>query len=204
MPILLRRQPGYRCRRRSVSGFTLIEVLVAVVVLAIGILGVAAMQTTSMTQGHGSLQASQAIALAYDMADRLRANSTDAYTGKYEIDTLSSGTYSTSGVKTCWSADASTPTACTSADDMAAWDLATWYNLVQTQLPGARVKIYCSDNNKCGTGPNPETIQISIYWNQNVNNSKAANAKVLKYVNCGTTAYDPTSDYPCVFLALQP
>ena len=61
-------------RPSSSRGATLLEVLIAVVVLAIGLLGFAALQSTSLQSGHSSYQRSQATWLAYDMLDRMRAN----------------------------------------------------------------------------------------------------------------------------------
>jgi type IV pilus assembly protein PilV len=55
-------------------GFTLIEVLVTVVVLAIGLLGLAGLQATSLRVNSGAYFRSQATNLAYDMADRMRVN----------------------------------------------------------------------------------------------------------------------------------
>jgi len=55
-------------------GFTLIEIMVAVVVLAIGLLGLAGLQATSLRFNNSAYHRSQATNLAYDMADRMRAN----------------------------------------------------------------------------------------------------------------------------------
>ena len=55
-------------------GFTLIEVTVATLVLAIGILGVAAMQLTGTRSNQAALARTQAIYLAQDMLERIRAN----------------------------------------------------------------------------------------------------------------------------------
>jgi type IV pilus assembly protein PilV len=63
---------GYTMNKHT--GFTLIEVLIAVLVLAIGLLGLAAVQATSLRNNLSAYNRSQATELAYDMADRMRAN----------------------------------------------------------------------------------------------------------------------------------
>ena len=60
------------------TGFTLIEVLIAVVLLAGGLLGLAALQAASLKNNQSAYNRSQATQLAYDMADRIRANPTEA------------------------------------------------------------------------------------------------------------------------------
>lgn len=77
--------------RRSVSpvrqgGFSMIELLVAVLVMGIGVLGVSALQMVSLQNNRGALQRAEAVNLAYDMMDRIRANPagappTSAYDG---------------------------------------------------------------------------------------------------------------------------
>lgn len=74
---------GVRCRRER--GMTMIEALVALLVLSIGLLGVAALQMTSLRNTHSAHMRSQATALASDIADRMRANRTVAMTGAYNI-----------------------------------------------------------------------------------------------------------------------
>src|SRR3990172_9167298 len=56
------------------DGFTLMEVLVAVVVLSIGLLGLANLQTVGMKSNNSAYLRTQATLLAYDIADRMRAN----------------------------------------------------------------------------------------------------------------------------------
>lgn len=62
------------------QGFTLVEVLVALLILAIGLLGMASLMMTSLSSNHSAYQRSQASMLAYDMAERLRLNRTQAIT----------------------------------------------------------------------------------------------------------------------------
>lgn len=69
------------------SGFGMIEVLVAVLVLAIGLLGVAALQANALKTNHSALQRSQATMLAYLMLDAMRANRAAARAGNYDLGT---------------------------------------------------------------------------------------------------------------------
>jgi type IV pilus assembly protein PilV len=75
-----------RHRLRKQRGFSMIEVLVTVLILAIGLLGLAGLQSTSLRSNHSAMLRSQATVLAYDIADRLRANRTAALNGNYDVD----------------------------------------------------------------------------------------------------------------------
>ncbi len=66
-------------------GFTLIEIMVAVVVLAIGLLGLAGLQATSLRFNNSAYHRSQATNLAYDMADRMRVNRQAALNAAYDL-----------------------------------------------------------------------------------------------------------------------
>lgn len=79
------------------SGSSLLEVLVAVVILAFGLLGLAGLQATSVKSSHSAYQRSQATLLAYDMADRMRAARTDALAGLFDNGSIHAG-------RTSWNA----------------------------------------------------------------------------------------------------
>jgi type IV pilus assembly protein PilV len=66
-------------------GTTLIETMVALLVLSIGLLGIAGMQMTSLQNNRGAHLRSQAQVLSYDIADRMRANREAALKGGYNI-----------------------------------------------------------------------------------------------------------------------
>ena len=104
------RQTTYSRRAR---GFTLIEALVALLVLSIGLLGVAALQLSSLRSNHSSSLRSQATLLAYDIVDRMRANQAAANAGAYDI------------------ALATTPSGGTVASD----DLVRWKQNLSNTLP---------------------------------------------------------------------
>jgi type IV pilus assembly protein PilV len=70
-------------KRKSQRGTTLVETLVALVVLSVGLLGIAALQMASLTNNRGAHLRSQASVLAYDIADRMRANRTVALANGY-------------------------------------------------------------------------------------------------------------------------
>lgn len=60
----------------AMGGFTIIEVLVALVVLSVGMLGIAGLYVVTLQSGGTAIYRTQAVNLAADMADRIRANRT--------------------------------------------------------------------------------------------------------------------------------
>ncbi len=66
------------------QGSSLIEVLIAVVIISVGLLSVAALQTMALKSNQGSYYRSQATFLAYDLADRIRAAPNSALDGDYD------------------------------------------------------------------------------------------------------------------------
>lgn len=66
-------------------GSTLVEVLVAVLVMGIGMLGIASLQATSLRNSQSSLERSQAVIATYAIIDAMRANRTMALAGGYNI-----------------------------------------------------------------------------------------------------------------------
>jgi type IV pilus assembly protein PilV len=70
---------------KRARGMTLVEALVALVVLSVGLLGIAAMQMTALRNNLGAHLRSQATVMAYDIADRMRANRTAANANAYVV-----------------------------------------------------------------------------------------------------------------------
>ena len=68
------------CSKRAQAGMTLIEVLVAVLILGVGLLGAAMIQLNALKYTDSSRMTSQASFIAYDLLDRIRANSAADYT----------------------------------------------------------------------------------------------------------------------------
>lgn len=71
---------------RGINGFSLVEVLVALLVMSVGLLGLAALQTTGVQSNTAAYMRSQATSLGYDIADRMRANRFAAIDGEYTED----------------------------------------------------------------------------------------------------------------------
>jgi type IV pilus assembly protein PilV len=63
-----------RINKSSERGFTLLEVLVALVIMSIGLLGLAGLMVNSLKNNQSAAMRSQAAWLAYDIIDRMRAN----------------------------------------------------------------------------------------------------------------------------------
>lgn len=61
-------------RTRSCAGFSIVEAMVALLVLAVGMLGVAGLYVTTLRASGSALFRTQAVSFASDMADRIRAN----------------------------------------------------------------------------------------------------------------------------------
>jgi type IV pilus assembly protein PilV len=136
----------------------MIEVLVTVIILSIGLLGLAGLQATSLRNNQSAFLRSQATILAYDIADRMRANTAAAVNGDYEFD---SGSGLPTTVAGC------TTTAGCSTADMAQNDLANWSNSVTSLLPDG-VGIVCLDSDPATAGCDGAGTQfvITISWTE--------------------------------------
>jgi type IV pilus assembly protein PilV len=111
------------------AGFSIVEVLVALVVLSIGMLGIAALYVESLRAGRTAVYRTQAVNLASDMADRIRANrnAREAYDLAADDEPVERGCAAT--------AEDATPNTC-SAAELAEDDMARWRAAIIDQLPG--------------------------------------------------------------------
>ena len=73
-----------RASRRSQRGVGLIEVLIAILVVALGVLAIARLQTNMVRFNQSALLRSQASLLVYDLTDRMRADLQGAIDGLYD------------------------------------------------------------------------------------------------------------------------
>ena len=71
--------------RQQAGGFTLTEILVTLVIISVGLLGVAGLHSMSLRNNFDALIRSHASALADEIADRMRTNRTRALAGDYNI-----------------------------------------------------------------------------------------------------------------------
>ena len=87
-----KRQASRSCKRASASGATLIEILVALLVLSLGILGMAAMQIRALKGNHSSMQRTQAVMMSYYILDTMRVDRDGAKSLNYNTGSLSGDT----------------------------------------------------------------------------------------------------------------
>ena len=142
------------------KGFTLLEVMVAVLILAIGLLGLAQLQVTTLKTNQSSYLRSQASNLAADIFDRMRANQTDAQSGKYSL-----------------AMNASPPA---TPSTIVQTDISEWLNQLSTSLPDGDGSISCTDaDTSDGLACSPGSIYtITVQWTE-----------LQKDCNKGTTSF---------------
>lgn len=117
--------------RRS-RGFTLLEVLIAVVILGVGLLGLAGLLMMSVRTNQSAYLRTQASFLAQSMADRMRGNAFAIWGGGYNVTIPAGGTAGTSATCPC------------NATQIAARDLFWWSQEMRTFLPNASATIACA------------------------------------------------------------
>ncbi|QJQ94283.1 MULTISPECIES: type IV pilus modification protein PilV [Halomonadaceae] len=115
-------------------GVTLIEVLVAVLILSLGLLGVAAMQTKSLSMNHSAYMRSQANSMAYDVIDRMRANRGAALSGAYNHQRKA---------------------AAPAGGSVAATDVRDWLSDLEVTLPDGLGEILLSNGNR---------VSVTVEW----------------------------------------
>lgn len=153
---------------RREAGFTLIEVLVAVLVLSLGVLGAAGMQAVSLKANREARMQEIGTRLAAELGELVRANhvlarATDSSSNPYLIDI--SSTTPDPDVK-CF-----TSVSCSAPADIARRDVADWTQRAAQLLPGLHAKV-CYDAAPFDANGRPEwacdgtgdTLHIKIGW----------------------------------------
>ncbi len=144
--------------RKRQAGFTLVEVMVAALVLSVGLLGLAGLQAASLMNNQSAFMRSQASALAYDLADRMRTNVNSASANSYAVATAVN-TSSCSNTNGC------------SPQQMAQADLAEWNTTIAAYLPLGQgvVCIDSTPNDGSGVGTpqcdgNGSEFAVKLWW----------------------------------------
>jgi type IV pilus assembly protein PilV len=125
-------------------GFSLVEVLIALIIMSVGMLGIAGLYVQSMQAGRTSMFRHQAVTLAGDVADRIRANPRAgiAYAGQGANNNCVAAGVDCNEVQ------------------MAANDIAIWDQEAQDALPNGDVIVQFDDT------VNPPLYTISINWTE--------------------------------------
>lgn len=142
-----------RIPRPRTRGFSLLEVMVAVFIISIGVLGIAAMQANAIASTHSSQIESLVAIEAQSLASSMTAN-------PWWNQALFPPTITVNGSTITPSTMASSTncqnTACTGAE-LASYDLATWGTELQKLAPGAQASIACQSGQ-------PIICTITVTW----------------------------------------
>jgi len=132
-------------RKKSTSqeGFTLIEVMVALVIFTVSLLGLAGLQAAALRDNHVANLNTIATQLAEDMAERLRANPAGVSNGSYNnID-------SDPGHEECYESSCS-------PDAISRMDAHEWLTAIAEALPSGQGRVV-----RVGNG-----FAITVMWDQ--------------------------------------
>jgi len=129
-------------RANRLRGFSLVEVLIALIIMSVGMLGIAGLYVHSMQAGRTSLFRHHAVTLAGDIADRIRANP------------LAGAAYEGAGSNiNCTDGDCE-------AADMAAKDTYLWLEQADATLPDGDVEVLYDD------AAVPSTYTVTVTWSE--------------------------------------
>lgn len=132
-------------RQRGVS---LIEVLMAVLIFSVGLIGLAGLLVMASRSNQAAYLRTQVTFLAGNMADRMRANPVGLWNGAYDGDVKADDK-----AKACNAGAACTPA------EVAARDRSAWAGMLSTALPDAKASIQCDSGS---AGFTPSTDQINM------------------------------------------
>lgn len=179
-------------RASGQHGITLIESLIAILVAALGILGIIGVQLRTLADTQTTVRREQAIRLIEDFSERMKISPNAL---------VNMGSY-TSG----WSTSLPTPdagTSCTTGTctpaQLAAYDLAEWKQLVQASLPMGDANVFQATGETVAA--NRRQLGIMIRWRENEKNQDAdylSNLQISAAANgSGGTAVTCDTGYTC-------
>lgn len=136
-------------RTRHQQGFSILEVLIAVLVFSLGMIGLAGLLIFAIQSNHVAFLRTQATFLAHNMANRMGANPAGVWANDYN------GTYPVPGATV---ASASCTAGCTPVQ-LANYDMKIWSSQLTTFLPSAKGSIACTD---AGLAYKPTAAQYNL------------------------------------------
>ena len=142
-------------RSRPQSGFTLLEVLIALLVMSIGLLGIGKMMIMSARANDSAYMRSQATALGYTILDAMRANRQSAIVQGYDT---ALGVFP--GPVAC----GTTVAAPCNSGQQAQNDLSQWGASLAAQLPGGVGSVTTVPGNDTATGAANITATVTVQW----------------------------------------
>jgi type IV pilus assembly protein PilV len=148
------------CSMPAVRGFSLVEVLVALLVLNIGLLGIGKLVLFSARSNDSAYLRSQATALAYSILDAMHANRQTAINGTYDI--ASGNSAPNPGVQ----CDNASP--CTSSPVLAQFDLFQWKNRLLALGPTGNGSITTATTADPVSGTTSTTATVTVTWDDTV------------------------------------
>ena len=146
-------------RSRPHSGFTLLEVLIALLVMSIGLLGIGKMMMLSARANDSAYMRSQATALGYTILDAMRANRQSAIVQGYDT---------ALGVFPAPAGCGTTVAAACNSGQQAQNDLAQWGTSLAAQLPGGVGSVTTVTAPDVLTGANNITATVTVQWTDRV------------------------------------
>lgn len=154
--------------RRHAAGFTLVELLVTMVIVAVGILGIVKLEAAGVAESQVSRVRSLMTFQAESLASSMRANrgywasTTAAFSSTWTTATSGTQSYPMSGNAT----DDTCQTAACSNSEMAYADLKAWSVAFATAFPSAKFTVACSASCTAGSSTAPRSYDITLTWSE--------------------------------------
>lgn len=172
-------------RRARQGGLGLIEVLIAVLVFAVGVLGMAAMQISAKRASYEATQRSMATSLARDIIERIRSN--PDLLNSYQVTNIGQD-----ALPPAPSAGACVSTAC-DPNDLVVYDLYDWSQLLvgESEKSGSALVGGLLNSRAC-IDNDAGTLWVAIAWqgvNEMVNPAPAAPPTIIRDCGNGLAAY---------------
>jgi type IV pilus assembly protein PilV len=157
-------------RCSNAPGYALLEVLVSLVILAVGMLGIAGLLVTTVKSNSSAYLKQQAVQSAYDIVDNMRANGQQAIAGAYNACNLQTGC--AGGVTAPPTSEPSPQcdTSACSAAQMANWDLWRWASADLGRLPSGTGSVTTA------AAAGGTLVTVTVQWNDSPAASKLGNA----------------------------
>ncbi|HFD11932.1 MAG TPA: type IV pilus modification protein PilV [Crenotrichaceae bacterium] len=166
-------------RQINQRGFSLIEILVSLLILSIGMLGMAGLQVSGLRNSATSSYRTDATQLSYNIADSMRANRLAVDDNHFAAIEIDHGDTLTDPEQSCLQTSPDTTvSSCTTVSDMAAVDLYDWATRARQQLPNVDLAIQCNDLDDTDSDDCTEfsTHTVTLSWDENVDGSIATNS----------------------------